>query len=119
MEPEILLFQHTDHASVFSHSDSDFECFCKFVNLNCFYLEIPKQANIWLPQSFVPVSAATWKELAGYPSYVGNILPCFSGIPFKMGQKQVYDVQEVVLDISAGQRTDCGVPVYRKGFEMN
>lgn len=42
-----------------------------------------------------------------------------SGISFKMGQKQLYDVQEVVLDTSAGQRTDCGVPRYRKGLEMN
>lgn len=58
---------HTAHACVFSHSVSDFECFCKVVNLYFFYQEIPKQANTWLPQSFL----SQWRKLAGDLSCVG------------------------------------------------
>lgn len=61
--------------SVSSHSVSDFEWFCKFVHFYYSYLEIPKQANTWLPQSLVPVSAATWKE-TGWRSFLcwGKVL---------------------------------------------
>lgn len=56
--------------------------------------------------------------MAGDPSCAGVRFLLFWNI-LQDRTKKLHDVQEVVLDISAGQRTDCGVPVHRKGFKMN